>query len=137
MLSCLNPNVLNRVIASAACLMSESCEGTFLNGSPKDKRLVLKSVCLPREICTLASSSGRLRRGPGAALKALLPRAASEPQPGAARDGNAIAGPRVEKGPIAKEENKIQIFISHNCILGSGLDPAEAESPPAAPRGWG
>lgn len=29
---------------------------------------------------------------------------------------------------IAKEENKIQIFISHNCILDLGLDPVEAES---------
>lgn len=39
-----------------------------------------------------------------------------------------IAGQPVEKALIAKEENKIQIFISRNCILDLGLDPAEAES---------
>lgn len=42
---------------------------------------------------------------------------------------NTIVGQPVEMELIAKEENKIQIFISHNCILDLGLDPVEAESP--------
>lgn len=41
---------------------------------------------------------------------------------------NTIVGQPVEMELIAKEENKIQIFISHNCILDLGLDPVEAES---------
>lgn len=45
-----------------------------------------------------------------------------------------LGGQPGEKKGIAKEKNKIQIFISHNCILDLGLDPAEAESSsPAQP----
>lgn len=39
-----------------------------------------------------------------------------------------IGGQPVEKELIAKEENKIQIFTSHNCVLDLALDPVEAES---------
>lgn len=39
-----------------------------------------------------------------------------------------LGGQPGEKKLIAKEKNKIQIFISHNCILDLGLDPVEAES---------
>lgn len=46
-----------------------------------------------------------------------------------------LGGQPGEKKCIAKEKNKIQIFISHNCILDLGLDPVEAESSsPAHPR---
>lgn len=38
---------------------------------------------------------------------------------------------------VAKERNRIRIFMGHNCISGLGLHPEGAESPPAAPRGWG
>lgn len=48
-----------------------------------------------------------------------------------------IVGQPVGKELIAKEENKIQIFISHNCILDLGLDPVEAESPSPAHPGLG
>lgn len=48
-----------------------------------------------------------------------------------------IMGQSTEKEVIAKEENKIQIFISYNCILALGLDPVEAESSQPAPLGLG
>lgn len=50
---------------------------------------------------------------------------------------SASAAQPIGRELIATEENKIQIFTSHNCILDLGLEPGEPESSQPAPPGLG
>jgi len=63
------------------------------------------------------------------------PRSSNRPAPPERR--TTLVGQPVGEEVIAKKENKIQIFRSHNCILGLGLDPVVAESSKPAHPGLG